>query len=1134
MSIRDLHHIIRDVDMLRLKDYKKEILNTVDKNQIDSKIEPKINSQPMTEVFTNLTTLSSRSFHNYGSNWVKNPISPNNLKVNIAWSGLALSSSGQYQTAIIHDGYIYNSSDFGATWIQVGLNKYWSSVGMSADAAYQTAVDVSGNIYRSIDLGITWTYIVTVDSTSDNYICVSMDGQIQSIAVKNGYIYNSSDFGATWTGVTDSQNWSSIACSYSGENQTATVYDGTIYNSNNYGVTWSPSLIEPNKWKSIAMSSTGEYRTVLTETFGIGGFAIHVSSNYGSSFESNNFLISGIATSNYIDSTGKYQIITTDGGFMYNSDNFGVNWTVNQANVFPLQNEIVAIKSSESMKYQSIISSDNSVFRSEDGGITWTSNMAIANNEDKFNSYFTDQYATVAVSSDSKYQSFVINKDCIYISNNYGETFTQNTTLGPSGITSWLSIDMSSDGKYQSACGFGIVATSNNYGGTWSPINSNTSDNLFGLFGNDATAWNSISVSSSGQYQIVTSFDSKIFISSDYGKTWISNSQFMPSGFNTISVASSDNFDYVTLIGYQGGDSTKSIIVFVSSDGGKTFSNLYELSASLETPTYLNVSPSGQYQAFTTHENLYLSGNYGIAWVVHSLAQDNEDSYINSVYVLDDGTVYVTEFDGYIHKFQSLSWTTLGSPSENWCNIVANNDNLFAISGGGILWKSSDNGLTWSDSSKYIVLFQNNNLLTKIAMSSSGQYQTMTSALSEELYTANAGLVFTSNDYGNTWVQNYDIPPSFFISIAISSTGQYQIVAAIGLLDSNMGVFVSSNFGTNWTKIDVEEPYWLDVAISSSGKIMMALTINYHLYKSCDYGATWKEIDITNVNTGVFLKQIMMSANGEHQTLATLGGSLYNSRDYGETWVENTSFTGVYWLFGGISHNGQYQTYTGFVGFTIAVFTSSDYGVTWIPNMSFNYQETLLYTVNMNATGQYQTIVGLDCIYNSSDYGNTFQLYSNLTANGPTIFQTANVVLSLCCSASGDLLTSTDIFGNIYSCRNYEFRNGTNYKVSNPITDNFSLETNYYQSSDVYKISSNVKPITIILPQILSLFPSPIRTFTIVDYDGNAQNNNITIKCNSNDTISPNGNPNTNIHIINTINANVTFTSDGANRWFCK
>ena len=69
------------------------------------------------------------------------------------WAGVSLSSSGQYQTALVNGGQIYISSDFGNNWSPKDSNRGWREVSLSSSGQYQTAIVNVGNIYVSNDFG---------------------------------------------------------------------------------------------------------------------------------------------------------------------------------------------------------------------------------------------------------------------------------------------------------------------------------------------------------------------------------------------------------------------------------------------------------------------------------------------------------------------------------------------------------------------------------------------------------------------------------------------------------------------------------------------------------------------------------------------------------------------------------------------------------------------------------------------------------------------------------------------------------------------------------------------------------------------------------------------------------------------
>jgi len=60
----------------------------------------------------------------YGATWTTKGISVN-------WNGIAMDNSGKYQTAVVSSGYIYISSDFGATWVQTETSRGWAGVAIN-------------------------------------------------------------------------------------------------------------------------------------------------------------------------------------------------------------------------------------------------------------------------------------------------------------------------------------------------------------------------------------------------------------------------------------------------------------------------------------------------------------------------------------------------------------------------------------------------------------------------------------------------------------------------------------------------------------------------------------------------------------------------------------------------------------------------------------------------------------------------------------------------------------------------------------------------------------------------------------------------------------------------------------------
>lgn len=95
---------------------------------------------------------------------------------------------------------------------------------------------------------------------------------------------------------------------------------------------------------------------------------------------------------------------------------------------------------------------------------------------------------------------------------NYGD----GTWNPQASVENWSSITSSASGQYLAACvgGGNSIYTSNDYGNTWSPSQTSTTD---------GKPWNTIASSASGQYVVACYSPGNgggIYTSNDYGVTW--------------------------------------------------------------------------------------------------------------------------------------------------------------------------------------------------------------------------------------------------------------------------------------------------------------------------------------------------------------------------------------------------------------------------------------------------------------------------------------------------------------------------------------------------------------------------------------------------------------------------------------
>jgi hypothetical protein len=165
------------------------------------------------------------------------------------WTYVAMSSSGQYQTATTQTG-IYYSNDNGSTWTKSGDlgTTNWNSVAMDTTGQYQTAVSGnSSSIAYSTNYGVNWTlYAYSISSN----LSVSMGGTngLYQTAVGAGGMFllgaQSNSLSYTYSNTTP---YITSLSSYSGSfggNQQVTIQGANLTSAQNvtFGITPATNL----------------------------------------------------------------------------------------------------------------------------------------------------------------------------------------------------------------------------------------------------------------------------------------------------------------------------------------------------------------------------------------------------------------------------------------------------------------------------------------------------------------------------------------------------------------------------------------------------------------------------------------------------------------------------------------------------------------------------------------------------------------------------------------------------------------------------------------------------------------------------------------------------------------------------
>jgi len=376
----------------------------------------------------------------------------------VLFTSVAISSTGEYQTAVSSGGGIWISSNYSITWNKcvdiLTFHLLWSSVSMSESGQYQTAVASGNGIWISSNFGIDWY----------NYGSAEISGGFNGTTLFiNTLIKGNIHIGQFLIGT-------NITLGTKIENG-----NGSIYNINNpqnitgiVTISLLSSLSQYN-WSSISVSASGKYQTVVSNNSGI-----WYSSNYGitwiqyNNILTNNLLWTSVSVSGWnadFITSGKFQVAVSNGGGIWISYNHGIIW--HKYNNTLTNNLLwVSVSISANGKYKTAIANYGGIWSSNDIDSSWVKYNDINNiNNTLINN---ESWSSVVISYSGQYQ-LALSTNMIWMSSNFGVKWYNLNIL--STLFEWSSISISNFGNYGTA-----VSTR---GGIWRFFNSNIIDDHF-------------------------------------------------------------------------------------------------------------------------------------------------------------------------------------------------------------------------------------------------------------------------------------------------------------------------------------------------------------------------------------------------------------------------------------------------------------------------------------------------------------------------------------------------------------------------------------------------------------------------------------------------------------------------------
>lgn len=302
------------------------------------------------------------------------------------------------------------------------------------------------------------------------------------------------------------------------------------FNFGNYGAIWSDigTSIGNQPFISVCISSLGTYQSVITDQGDV-----FISDDYGVNwYLVNNFGISPVASIG-VSQTGEFQTIS-NGVSIYISQDYGWSWN----EVFSLGSSNVFVSVSLSGKYQAVLSCGDSLYSSIDFGQTWT-RFEEERNPPFYASMQGFPTGGLSLSFTGQYQSIAC--ETIWLSSDYGETWTDAFVENQFNDHNWDGISISSNGRIQSATDSGgYIYNSQDYGITWNIANANNK------------TWFNISISANANYQTAIDIDGYIYLSLDYGLSWSLCPDENSYGRKWQGISVSANGQYQTAIEYNG------------------------------------------------------------------------------------------------------------------------------------------------------------------------------------------------------------------------------------------------------------------------------------------------------------------------------------------------------------------------------------------------------------------------------------------------------------------------------------------------------------------------------------------------------------------------------------------------------
>jgi photosystem II stability/assembly factor-like uncharacterized protein len=342
--------------------------------------------------------------------------------------------------------------------------------------------------------------------------------------------------------------------------------------------------------------------------------------------------------------------------------------------------------------------------------------------------------------------------------------------------------------------------------------------------------------------------------------------------------------------------------VFKSTDDGQTWSRVSTNLPRGQGVEVLFYNGTHMYGGIGT-KGVYVSSDGGVTWTAANNTALGNPSYVSGI-VEHNGAIVIACSEGFFSTTnQGSSWTTLDDLGV-WYpgRLYSDGTNLFThVLSGDILWKSTDNGVTWDSASHGMNAIP---------------YVLQLFWIGGDMY-ALGWHVFKSTDDGDTWTIVNALGNPFFADracvlgntiyasrggslsvdvwkMAITDTawtnitnnlvdGMTNAMFSAGtdvFIDKSGVLYKTSNGGTSWSMTGNTGMCGVDISsVFAAGQNVLAGGYET-LYRSTDNGLNWSPTSLAVSSADV----TAIHGMGSSLYAATNGDGLYISTDNGATW----------------------------------------------------------------------------------------------------------------------------------------------------------------------------------------------------------------------------------------------------------